>query len=70
MPDPPTRIGHSSCTADDGRQSFRTAPKPVGPYGAGHRNICLNAPWHGHLILDVIHEDVGYVEVLYRSPPC
>ena len=55
---------------DDFCQSFYTGPKPAGAYGAGHRNVCLDAPWQGYLILDVVHDDIVYVEVLYRSPLC
>jgi hypothetical protein len=29
---------------DDFCQSFYTGPKPAGAYGAGHRNVCLDAP--------------------------
>jgi hypothetical protein len=60
-------IDRCSC-ADDFCQSFHTAPKPSGPYGDGHRNVCLDAPWPGYLILDVVHDNIVYVEVLYRSP--
>jgi hypothetical protein len=60
-------IGVCSC-GDDFCQSFHTAPKSPGPYGDGHRNICLDAPWPGYLILDVVHDDIVYVEVLNRSP--
>lgn len=54
--------------ADDFCQSFYTVPKPTRAYGAGHRNVWLDAPWQGYLILDVVHDDIVYVEVLYRSP--
>ncbi|MER7009683.1 hypothetical protein ABT297_42495 [Dactylosporangium sp. NPDC000555] len=53
---------------DDFCQSFYTAPKPSGAYGKGHRNVCLKPPWPGYLILDVLHDDIVYVEVLYRTP--
>jgi hypothetical protein len=55
---------------DDFCQSFYTRPKPAGAYGDGHRNVCLDAPWPGYLVLDVVHDDIMYVEVLYRSPLC
>lgn len=55
------------CT-DDFCQSFYTKPKPAGAYGDGHRNVCLDAPWPGFLVLDVVDDDIAYVEVLYRSP--
>lgn len=59
----------AACSCDDDFcQSFHTAPKPPGPYGDGHRNVCLDAPWPGYLILDVVHDGIVYVEVLYRSP--
>ena len=55
---------------DDFCQSFYTRPKPAGAFGDGHRNVCLDAPWPGYLILDVVHDDIMYIEVLYRSPLC
>ncbi|MEV0568272.1 hypothetical protein [Dactylosporangium sp. NPDC050588] len=55
---------------DDFCQSFYTAAKPAGAYGVGHRNVCLDAPWPGYLILDAVHDEIMYVEVLYRSPLC
>jgi hypothetical protein len=39
-------------------------------YGGGHRTVCLDALWPGRLILDVVHDDIAYVEVLYRSRLC
>ncbi|MCZ7423759.1 hypothetical protein O7605_30050 [Verrucosispora sp. WMMA2121] len=60
-----------TCGCGDGFcQSFYTAPPPAGAYGDGHRNVCLDAPWPGHLILDVVHDEIRYVEVLYRLPLC
>jgi hypothetical protein len=53
---------------DDFCQSFYTAPKPDGAYGPGHRNVLLNPPWVGYLILDVVKDEIVFVEVLYRSP--
>jgi hypothetical protein len=55
---------------DDFCQSFYTRPKPAGAYSDGHRNVCLVPPWPGELILDVVHDDIVYGEVLYRSPLC
>src|SRR5262245_36475286 len=55
---------------DDFCQSFYTAPKPAGAYGDGHRSVCLDPPWPGYLVLDVVHDSIAYVEVLYRSPLC
>ncbi len=55
---------------DDFCQSFYTGPRPVGAYGEGHRNVCLDAPWPGDLVLDVIDDDIRKVEVLYRPPLC
>lgn len=53
---------------DDFCQSFYTSAPPEGPYGTGHRNVALGAPWPGRLIMDVVDEKIMYVEVLYRSP--
>lgn len=55
---------------DDFCQSFYTAPKPTGAYGDDHRNVCLDPPWPGDLILDVAHDSIAYVEVLYRARLC
>jgi hypothetical protein len=62
------RIVDVCACGDDFCQSFYTGPKPAGAYGDGHRNVCLDAPWPGYLILDVVDDDIMYVEVLYRSP--
>ncbi|SNT64248.1 hypothetical protein SAMN05421812_116169 [Asanoa hainanensis] len=57
------------CGCGDGFcQSLYTAPKPTGPYGAGHRCVPLDAPWPGFLVLDVVGADIVYVEVLDRPP--
>lgn len=53
---------------DDFCQSFYTAPAPEGAYGPGHRNVALEAPWPGYLILDVVGGRIMYVEILYRAP--
>jgi hypothetical protein len=53
---------------DDFCQSFYTRPKPDGPYRANRRNVVLSPPGRGYLILDVVDEEIAYVEVLYRSP--
>ena len=55
---------------DDFLQSFYTAPKPAGAYGYGHRNVCLDPPWPGYLVVDVVHDNIVHVEVLDRSPLC
>ncbi|THV26570.1 hypothetical protein E9998_18475 [Glycomyces paridis] len=53
---------------DDFCQSLRTAEHPPGtPYGPGHRNVMLD-PAEGMLILDVVHERIVYIEVLFRAP--
>ncbi|PWU50464.1 hypothetical protein DLE60_09725 [Micromonospora globispora] len=64
------RIVEVCSCEDEFCQSFYTAPKPRRPYGDGHRNVCLDAPWPGYLILNVVNDDVVYVEVLYRSSLC
>ena len=56
--------GWCSCT-DDFCQSFRTASEPDGAYGYGHRNIPLH-PEQGMIVIDVVHDAVMYVEVLFR----
>ena len=57
------------CTCeDDFCQCFYTGPPPKGAYGTGHRNVVLNAPWPGYLVLDVVDDKIMYVEVLYRPP--
>ena len=53
--------------ADDFCQSFYTEPPPDGAYGPGHRNIVLDPPWPGSLILDVVGDQIMYVEVLHRA---
>ena len=61
------RVGDECGCGDDFCQCFRTAPSP-GADSAGHRNICLPAPWPGYLILDVRGDQIVYIEVLYRRP--
>jgi hypothetical protein len=53
------RCGDSFCG------SIRTARKPNGAYGDGHRTVLLE-PANGMLILDVVHDRIVYIEVLYR----
>jgi hypothetical protein len=53
---------------DDFCQSFYTAPKPDGAYGPGHRDVFLDPPWPGLLIVDILQDEIVFVEVLYRSP--
>jgi hypothetical protein len=54
---------------DDFCQSFYTAAPPEGAWGVGHRNVMLDPPWPGYLILDVVDEATTYVEVLFRPTP-
>jgi hypothetical protein len=56
--------------ADDFCQGFSTGPKPSGAPRDGYRNVSLDPPWSGELNLDVVHDNIVYVEVLYRSPLC
>lgn len=57
------------CTCeDDFCQSFYTEPPPKTAYGTGQRNVALDAPWPGYLILDVVDDRIMYVEVLHRPP--
>jgi hypothetical protein len=53
---------------DDFCQSFYTADPPDGVFGPGHRNVLLDPPWTGMLILDVVDDAIVYVEVLDRPP--
>lgn len=53
---------------DDFCQSFRTVPATGKPYGPGHFNVWLEPPWPGYLVLDVVGDQIVYVEVLYRPP--
>jgi hypothetical protein len=56
---------HSWCRCnDDFCQSFYTAEPPNGAYGPGHRCVPL-LPKHGDLILDVVDNQIMYVEVLH-----
>jgi hypothetical protein len=53
---------------DEFCQSFYTAPPPAAALAAGHRNLMLEAPWPGFLILDLVDDKIVYVEVLDRPP--
>ncbi|HWA26886.1 MAG TPA: hypothetical protein VG734_14600 [Lacunisphaera sp.] len=54
------------CRCDDEFcSSFYTAPRPNGAYGAGHSNLSL-APKEGMVILDLVHDEIRYVEVIDR----
>jgi hypothetical protein len=54
------------CRCDDEFcSSFYTAPKPNGAYGAGHSNLTLS-PKEGMVILDLVHDEIRYVEVIDR----
>lgn len=57
---------HGWCPCgDDFCQSFYTQPPPEGPFGPGHRTVCLE-PAAGMINIDVVGDDIRYVEVLYR----
>jgi hypothetical protein len=51
---------------DDFCKSFYTAPPPEGAYGAGHRCVPL-LPDRGMMILDVVHGEIRYVEIIDRD---
>jgi hypothetical protein len=58
-----------SCGCGEGFcRSFHTAPPPRDGYGHGHRTVLLDAPWPGELILDVVDEQIVFVEVIDRPP--
>lgn len=50
---------------DDFCATFYTAAKPDGAYGPGHSNLELEST-EGMIILDIVHEKIRCVEVLYR----
>ncbi|MBC6460781.1 hypothetical protein HKK72_23285 [Actinomadura sp. HBU206391] len=51
---------------DDFCKSFYTAPPPKGAYGAGHRCVPL-LPDKGMIVMDVVHDEIQLVEILYRD---
>jgi hypothetical protein len=54
------------CRCDDEFcSSFYTAPKPNGAYGPGHSNLILS-PNEGMIILDLVDNEIRYVEVIDR----
>ena len=58
----------AACSCDDDFcQSFYTAPRPNGPYGPGHRNLILD-PASGMIVLDVVHGQIMFVEILNHPP--
>ena len=58
---------HGQCPCEDQScQSFYTAPPPDGEYGPAHREVWLEADRGGFLILDVVGDDIAFVEVLHR----
>ncbi|MBB4931475.1 hypothetical protein F4561_002295 [Lipingzhangella halophila] len=58
---------HSVCRCgQDGCRSFYTASPPDGPWGSGHRNVELPAE-DGMLVLDVVSDEITFVEVLDRD---
>ena len=54
------RCGEDFCAA------FYVEPKPKGAYGQGHRCVDLE-PEAGMIILDVVHDRIMQIEVLYRD---
>jgi hypothetical protein len=63
---PDAHIVQRCACGDDFCQSFYTEAPPAGAYGPGHRNVVLDAPWPGDLILDIVGEQIMKVEVLHR----
>lgn len=53
-----------SCN-DKSCASFYTAPKPIGGYGDGHKNLILT-PKYGFLILDIVNDEIKFIEILDR----
>ena len=59
-------VGYCDC-GDDFCRSIYTAEHPPGaPYGYGHRTIAL-LPGDGMLNIDVVHDRIMYIEVLFRE---
>lgn len=52
--------------SDEFCKSFYTAPPPKGAYGDGHRCVSL---WPGDsmIVLDVVHDEIQFVEILHRD---
>jgi hypothetical protein len=63
---PELRIAGRCHCGDDFCATFYVRPKRSGPFGAGHRNVCLE-PEQGMVILDVVNGKIECVEVLYRD---
>ncbi|MFI0351679.1 hypothetical protein [Actinomadura sp. 9N407] len=52
--------------SDDFCKSFYSAPPPPGAYGTGHRCVPL-LPDEGMIVLDVVHDEITFVEILDRA---
>ncbi|HEU4954289.1 MAG TPA: hypothetical protein VFT28_06940 [Gemmatimonadales bacterium] len=58
---------HEWCGCPDGFcTSFYTGPRPTHSYGPEHRNLVLS-PSDCMLVLDVVRNEIRYVEILYRG---
>lgn len=60
------RVVEKCSCDDDFCASFYTQPKPSGAYGPNHRNVTLR-PKSGDIILDVVDDQICFVEVLCRD---
>jgi hypothetical protein len=63
---PGLRIVDRCRCGDDSCATFYAQPKPLGSFGAGHRNVVLE-PERGLVILDVVSGTIACVEVLNRD---
>jgi hypothetical protein len=52
---------------EDSCQSFYTAPPPEGAYGPGHRCVPL-LPQRAMIVLDVVDDEIRFVEILGGDP--
>ncbi|GAB7045289.1 hypothetical protein [Catenuloplanes indicus] len=52
---------------DDFCRSFYTAPPPDGAYGPGHRCVTPTPERAGMFVLDVVDDEIMYVEALTRA---
>lgn len=58
-------VGRCRCS-DDFCGTFYVRPEPRGAFSPDHRCVPL-APREGDLVLDVVHEKIAAVEVLFRN---
>lgn len=65
---PQLRVVALCSCGDDFCQSFYTEQPPDGAWGPGHLTLELIPAWDGYLLVDVVHDRIHEVEVLFRQP--